>query len=412
MKKKILLIVPMLHQGGFERVCVATARLLEPFCEVYTVMFDSRDIAYDIKGLNVIDLHLGVRKDLPGKCINVIKRTRAVRKLKQKLGADIAYSFGPTANMVNVFSGGSARIWVGIRSYMDMSGRRKLKLFCRKADRVLCCSRAIEEEIRSVYGCRGAVTLYNPLDLDEICKKAKAKEEVRLPWENRERIVVSMGREDDVKGFWHLLKSFSLVQKEIPDAGLIIIGDGTFEEYRELSENLGIADHVYFTGMKKNPFPYLARGQVYVLTSYNEGFPNALIEAMALGIPVIATDCMTGPGEILCRDPRSKTGTSLLEAEDTEAEDTGAGGRKADGPETGGPEAAKGDYGVLVPNMDPEKNLDPGVITAEEQSLAKEITSMLCDPEKRKRYGRAARERAGDFSNGQYLKELRRLIEG
>ena len=53
MKKKIMLIVPMLHQGGFERVCVATARLLEPHFDVCIVMFDSRDIAYDIKGLDV-----------------------------------------------------------------------------------------------------------------------------------------------------------------------------------------------------------------------------------------------------------------------------------------------------------------------------------------------------------------------
>ena len=56
MKKKVMLIVPMLHQGGFERVCVATARLLEPFYEVYIVIFSARDIAYDIRGLHVIDL--------------------------------------------------------------------------------------------------------------------------------------------------------------------------------------------------------------------------------------------------------------------------------------------------------------------------------------------------------------------
>ncbi len=60
MKKKIMLIVPMLHQGGFERVCVATARLLEPHFDVCIVMFDSRDIAYDIKGLDVTDLHMEV----------------------------------------------------------------------------------------------------------------------------------------------------------------------------------------------------------------------------------------------------------------------------------------------------------------------------------------------------------------
>ena len=58
MKKKIMLIVPMLHQGGFERVCVATARLLESYHEVYIVIFSAMDIAYDIRGLHVIDIHM------------------------------------------------------------------------------------------------------------------------------------------------------------------------------------------------------------------------------------------------------------------------------------------------------------------------------------------------------------------
>lgn len=388
MKKKIMLIVPMLHQGGFERVCVTTARLLEPFYEVYITMFDSKDIAYDIKGLDVIDLHLGVKKDLPGKCLNVIKRCRAVRKMKKKLDIDIAYSFGPTANLVNVISGGREQIWVGIRSYMDMTGnRRKLRLFCRKADRVLCCSRIIEEEIREKYDCKGAVTLYNPLDIDEICKRAE-DEEARLPWENREKIVVSMGREDDVKGFWHLLKSFAVVRQQIPDAKLMIIGDGDFEEYKELAKNLFIADFVYFTGMKKNPFPYLAAAKVYVLSSYNEGFPNALIEAMAFGVPVIATDCMTGPGEILVKDYVQKqreqeTATHVI----------------------------YGDYGVLVPNMDPVKNLDAGTITQEEKNLAGEIINILKDDKTGEKYGQAALRRAADFSNSHYLEVLRKLIE-
>ena len=80
MKKKIMLIVPMLHQGGFERVCVATARLLEPHFDVCIVMFDSRDIAYDIKGLDVTDLHMGVRPGKLAKVFNVIKRSMAEKR--------------------------------------------------------------------------------------------------------------------------------------------------------------------------------------------------------------------------------------------------------------------------------------------------------------------------------------------
>lgn len=370
MKKKIMLIVPMLHQGGFERVCVATARLLDPFYEVYIVMFDSKDIAYDIKGLNVIDLHIGVKKDMISKCINVIKRSLAVKRLKKKLQVAIAYSFGPSANMVNVFSGGDEKIWVGIRSYMDMANERKINMLCKKSDRVLCCSKIIEEEILTKYRCRKAITLYNPLDVEDIRAKALS-EPARLPWENPEHIIASMGREDDVKGFWHLIKSVALLRKEVPDAKLMIIGEGDFEEYRTLAKQLGIADYVYFPGMRKNPFPYLAAANVYVLSSYNEGFPNALIEAMALGIPVIATDCMTGPKEILMES-----------------------------------------YGVLIPNMSPEKNLNPQDITKEEELLAKEIRKLMTDEVRYKKYSEAAALRAGDFSNKAYVEALRKQIEG
>lgn len=371
MKKKLMLIVPMLHQGGFERVCVATARLLEAYADVYIVVFDSKDIAYDIKGLHVTDLHLGVKEGKIGKIWNVVRRSLAVGKLKKEWEIDIAYSFGPSANMVNVFSKSKGEVWTGIRSYMDMGNARLIRLFSRCSDRVLCCSKRIEEEITLQYHCRNAVTLYNPLDVEALERNA-AGEEIRLPWEDRENMIASMGREDDVKGFWHLLKSFSLVQKKVPDAKLMIIGDGEFEEYRTLAKELGVGDEVYFTGMKKNPFPYLHAAKVYVLTSYHEGFPNALVEAMALGIPVIATDCLTGPREIL---------------------------RKGDA-----------SYGVLIPNMSPVKNLDPSEISEEEKNLADEIKRMLTDQGYYAKYQEASAARAKDFSNACYVECIRGWI--
>ena len=129
MKKKIMLIVPMLHQGGFERVCVATARLLEPYYEVYIVIFSAMDIAYDIRGLHVIDIHMKSVEGKAGKILNVFRRAKRVAALKREYGIEIAYSFGPTANLVNVFSGmrpfrknaaKRTKIWCGVRSYMDM----------------------------------------------------------------------------------------------------------------------------------------------------------------------------------------------------------------------------------------------------------------------------------------------------
>lgn len=381
MKQKIMLIVPMLHQGGFERVCIATARLLEPFFDVYIAIFDSKDIAYDIKGLNVIDLHLGVKKGILKKVYNVWKRCRSVKELKKKLNVDITYSFGSTANLVNVLSPAGEKIWVGLRSYMDMISKWQIRLFCKRADRILCCSKVIEEEIRTKYNCDKGTTIYNPLDMEEIYRRCES-DEARIPWNEDEMIIASMGREDDVKGYWHLLKSFSLVMEDIPNARLMIIGDGDFEEYKELAKELKIADYVYFTGLKKNPFPYLKAAKLYVLTSYHEGFPNALLEAMALGIPSIATDCKTGPREILMEE--------YISEEKSLTDNTG--------------EVVFGDYGILVPNMSPDKNLKAWEITEEERTLAWEMKHMIDDKDCYEKYSSKALKRAKDFSNETYVR--------
>lgn len=368
-RKRIMLLVPMLHQGGFERVCVATARLLEPFYEVYVVIFDSSDIAYDIKGINVIDLRLGSKKGVAAKIVQVIRRCIHVMRLKNSMGIDIAYSFGPTANLANMASFGKAEKWLGIRSYMDMGNPKQIRLFCKYADRVICCSEAIRQEVQEKYKCQKAVTLNNPFDIGEIMQLAK-QDEAELPWEEG-RILVSMGREDVVKGFWHLIKSFALVHKELPDTKLMIIGKGEFTPYRELVNRLGIDDAVYFTGVKKNPYPYLQKGCLYVLTSYYEGFPNAMVEAMAMGLPVIATDCMTGPGEIL--------------------EDK---------------------YGILVPNMSPDINLDEKVLTEEEKKLSERIVKLLENPEAMEHYREMSVKRAADYSKESYVEKIKKWARG
>ena len=127
---------------------------------------------------------------------------------------------------------------------------------------------------------------------------------------------------------------------------------------------------MYFAGLKKNPYPYLKKCTLYLLTSYYEGFPNALVEAMALGIPAVATDCMTGPREIL-----------------------------------------EEKYGILVPNMDPEPDFNPDNITAEERTLAGRIVSLLEDSDQMEHYRKMALTRAGDYTVESYITKIRSWAE-
>ncbi len=395
MKKKLMLISPMLHQGGFERVCITTARLMEPYFDVTIVIFNSANIAYNIEGLNIIDIQMGAKKGKVKKIFNMIRRSAKVRKLKKRMKPDIAYSFGPTANMVNAFSKtGREKVWLGLRNYTDVEETIKIKLFTRLAHLMICCSKTIEKELNIKFGFNRTVTLYNLYDVQAIREEAQAKEP-KLPWGDYDdqgrkiRYMVSMGRDDDMKGFWHMLKVFSLVHKQIPESRLILMGAGTFGYYKKLAEDLKISDVIYFAGMQREPYQYLKKGEIYLLTSLNEGFPNALVEAMALGLAPVSVDCLTGPAEILLEDGD----TTLFEKQIRE-------GKKP---------VIYGAYGILVPVMNRDRDLDASHILEEEKHMAELVLDLLKDDEKLKKYQEAALNRAQIFTYENYIEQFLKL---
>ena len=372
-REKLLLISPMLHQGGFERVCITTARLLKPYYDVSIVIFDDADIAFDIRGLSIINIHLGVRNGKLAKITNLMRRAVRVRKLKQRMKPVIAYSFGPSANMVNALSKTSlTRVFLGLRGYQDVADAPKMKLYVRKADRIICCSKEIEAIVQEKYGYLQTATLYNPYDAEGITELSKEKV-TDLPWkmedEDRPRILIGVGRDDPVKGFWHLIKAFYLVQKEIPQMRLIIMGDGSFEQAKSLVSELQLEQKVYFPGVRKNPYKYLAASEMFLLSSYTEGFPNVLVEAMILGRPLISTDCRTGPAEIL----------------------------------------EHGKYGILVPDMGDTEDYSGDTISEKETCFAEKIIEVLKDSERQKELSELERKRAGEFDYDSYVDNLLKL---
>lgn len=393
-KKKLMLISPMLHQGGFERVCIATARLLAPYFDVVIVIFSSANIAYDVEGLNIVDLNLGARKGKVRKTVNLLRRSFKVRQLKKRIRPDISYSFGPTANLVNALSRtGKTKVWLGLRNYTDVEETVNIKIFTCLADLMICCSKVIEKELNIRFRYQKTATLYNLYDVEDIQKKAWEKE-ADLPWADTDREgrgiinLVSMGRDDDMKGFWHMLKVFALIHEKIPETRLVLLGAGSFDYYRKLAKDLKVSEAVYFAGMRKDPYRYLRKGRIYLLTSLNEGFPNALVEGMALGLVPVSADCMTGPAEILLGDQEEHNfGVSTKNA-------------------------IYGKYGILVPAMSRERDLNPENILPEERNMADIVIDLLEDEEKLKHYQQAARERAQFFTYDSYVSQFLRLSCG
>lgn len=398
-KKKLILMSPMLHQGGFERVCVTTARLLEPYFDITIVIFDSANIAYNVDGLNIIDIRMGVKKNKFGKILNIIRRTRKVRNLKKQMRPDVVYSFGPTANMINAFSKtGKEKVWLGLRNYTDVEEALKMKLFTKLADLIICCSKDIEKDVKIKYKFNKTAVLYNLYDVKTIREEAESKEP-QLPWGDADesgqklKLLVSMGRDDDMKGFWHMLKAFSLIHERVPESRLVLLGAGSFAYYRKLAEELGIADAVHFAGMQREPYKYLKKGEVYLLTSQNEGFPNALVEGMVLGLAPVSVNCWTGPAEILVED-----GDTHKLAEEFK----GLNNDKRT-------PVIYGEYGIVLPEMQKERDLNPNYISKEERRLADVVVALLSDERMLKKYQQAAAERAQCFSYEKYQEEFLKL---
>ena len=253
---RIMLIVPMLDQGGLERICALTAQLLKTKYEVHLVVFNTEGMIYDVSGVHLIDLHLGAVPGKLGKIMNVCKRVKQVKKIKKELDIQISYSFGQTANMVNVLSKYHDKTWAGIRGYGALDNHRQMQFVCKRADRMVSCTKVMEQEIGRSYPVKNSATLYNPCNLDEInvLSREKIDEKIEAFLQKTGPTIVSMGRAHDVKGFWHLIKAVKLVNNKMPHVKLMIIGDGDYSEYQKLAQELGIAEQVLFTGVQKNPF--------------------------------------------------------------------------------------------------------------------------------------------------------------
>ncbi len=177
------------------------------------------------------------------------------------------------------------------------------RCFLHRADAIVAVSEGVASDlIEHAPKCRARIkVIYNPIISSSIV--SQEKQVVDHAWfePGQRPVILGAGRLAPQKDFATLIRAFALVRKQRP-ARLLILGEGEERQRLEtLAVELGIGQDVSLPGYEENPHKYMSRAALFVLSSAWEGFGNVLVEALAAGAPVLATDCKDGPREILER---------------------------------------------------------------------------------------------------------------
>ena len=308
-KEKVALFLPSLRGGGAERVMVNLARgFYDQGINVDLVLAKAEGpyLSEVPAGVRVIDLHSSrVLFSLPG-LVRYLRRERPQSILSAMDHANIV------AIWARKLSGVSCRVVVSVRANLTQSiahstkfrGRLMpnfIRIFYPWADEIVTVSNGVADDFASITGLQREriQVIYNPVVTPEILEKAE--EPLNHPWfaPGEPPVILSVGRLAKQKDYPTLIRAFALVHRECP-ARLMILGEGEERPKLEaLIQELGLDDDISLPGFVDNPYAYMARVAVFVLSSAWEGFGNVLVEAMAVGTPVVATDCPSGPAEIL-----------------------------------------------------------------------------------------------------------------
>ena len=187
------------------------------------------------------------------------------------------------------------------REFKNRQVLRLVRLLLPMADGIVAVSEGVASDLgaQAPRAARKIVTIHNPVVAPGLAEQAA--EAVKHPWfgDGIAPMVLAAGRLAPEKDYPTLLRAFTEVTRS-REARLVILGQGPERErLLELAVQLGIGDRFDLPGFDVNPFRYMARASVFVLSSRYEGFPNVLAQAMACGAPVVSTDCRSGPSEML-----------------------------------------------------------------------------------------------------------------
>lgn len=316
-----------------------------------------------------------------GEIKGILEAASKLRAYKKRYRIDVAISFMEQSNFINILSKRKERVIVSTRTTLssrdDLKGivysPTAIKWLYNRAYRVVAVSDYTRDDLLKNYGIgeKKAVTISNISTKEPFEYKGK--------WLYGDETVIHVGRLDPVKQQDRIIRAFSYLHSLRPNARLIILGDGKIRRYlRMICEKMNVRESVSFLGFKENVGYYLANSKIFVMASRAEGFPNAMVEAMAYGLPIVTADSFGGVGEIV--------------------------GKKYSYDET-----LYCEYGILTPGMtgkaDYKRDLDKNEIL-----LGEAMNALISDKNLYQRYSQKSKERSEYYSPKNIWKKWDEII--
>lgn len=297
--RKIGIMIPSLNTGGAERTAVALANWLAVHTkdEIYLINLGKNDHNYVIE--NTVKVYnKKFCLDTKSKIKEYIKLIKYLNKIQFDILFEMLFSPLKYALIHGIFNGrvviiGSER--ANPKRYNTLFKKIRCRFYPLFCDGYIFQTKTVQNMFPWIIR-RKSVVIANAISNPDIA-------EIKIEAKEKEEIIVAVGRLTQQKGFDTLINSFIKVHDKYPEYKLVIYGEGPMrKELEEYIHEKDMENFIFLPGNKKNVLEYVASATMFVMSSRYEGMPNALLEAMAIGMPCISTNCISGPSEIITND--------------------------------------------------------------------------------------------------------------
>lgn len=313
--KKIAIVISDLVLGGGQRSALNLASALSKNHDVSVIVFQDNHRQYEVP-CKIVNIECPDKKSTLGKALNIVKRSWYLKKHFSAENYDYIFGFMESANFVTALASKNAILSVHCNPHeLNKYEVALMRLTYPRAKHIVAVSEDVATLLRDDFHMKSVSRIYNLVSFDDIQKQGA------VPYQHERPYIVALGRLNEVKRLDLLIAAYA-DSKLKEECDLLLIGEGEKRpELEQQIESLSLGNKVKLTGVQSNPFEYLSAAKFLVLSSRTEAFPMVLIESLVLSCPVVATDCPTGPREIVIDGENGLLVTNGSQAALTEAMD-------------------------------------------------------------------------------------------